>query len=65
MEISGLAIDPQTVSNFMRQMESNPKTEKVDLVAAEKFVKDGVALQKFSILVKRKTIELTQEKPKN
>ena len=52
MEIRGLALDPQTVSNFMRKLEETPSFGEVDLSYSKQTLKDGVPIQEFSVLAK-------------
>lgn len=52
MEIRGLALDPQTVSNFMRKLEETPSFGEVDLSYSKQMMKDNVPIQEFSLLAK-------------
>ena len=52
LEFQGFALDNQTISVFMKTLEASPYFGAVDLVDARVQKKDGVALQKFILLVK-------------
>ena len=52
IEISGAAVDPQTVSEFMRKVEDSLYFGNVELVYSRGENQDGVKLQAFSISAK-------------
>lgn len=49
MRLDGFAIDGETVSEFMRTLESSDYFPKILDVATEQVTKDGVKIQKFSL----------------
>lgn len=65
MELHGLALDPQTVSNFMRKLEETPSFGEVDLAYSKQTMKDNVPIQEFSVLAKLENpLTRQQEAPK-
>ena len=67
MEFKGLAIDPQTVSEFMRNLGDSVFFTTVDLDYSRQFIRDGVKLQEFSIvanLVDALELQAILNKPK-
>ena len=49
MNISGLALDGETVSQFMRALEEKEYFPKIEDIATEQTLKDGVKIQKFEL----------------
>jgi type IV pilus assembly protein PilN len=65
VEIRGISLDNQTVSVFMENLKTYPFFGDVDLVVANEFVKDGVKLREFQVLVKLKNpIQALAKDPK-
>ncbi len=52
MELRGLALDPQTVSNFMRKLEETPSFGEVDLAYSKQTMRENVPIQEFSVVAK-------------
>ena len=52
MELKGLAVDPQTVSEFMRELESSRFFTSVDLDYSRQLIRDSVKLQSFSVVAR-------------
>ena len=52
IEFQGLAVDPQTVSAFMRDLQGSVFFKSVDLSYSRLFLRDGVKLQKFAVVAK-------------
>lgn len=52
VEFAGLAVDPQTVSEFMRSLEESVFFTTVDLGFSRQSVRDEVKLQNFSVVAK-------------
>jgi type IV pilus assembly protein PilN len=52
MEFTGVAVDPQTVSEFMRKLDDSIYFDAVDLVYSRKSARNDVKLQDFSISAK-------------
>ena len=49
LSISGLAIDNQTVADFLRALSSHPYFNNVDLVETTQVEQEGIPLKRFSI----------------
>lgn len=52
LEFQGFAVDPQTISTFMRSLELSPYFASVDLLDSRLSPKDGVPVQKFTLSVR-------------
>ncbi len=52
IEFTGLAVDPQTVSRFMRKLENSVFFASVDLSYSRQHIRDEVKLQQFSVIGK-------------
>lgn len=50
VEFEGLAVDPQTVSMFMRELESSAYFNAVDLTYSRLSLRDDVKLQQFAVI---------------
>lgn len=49
MEFAGVALDNQTISLLMKQLEDQPFFDKIDLVFSKQYFKDNVGLKEFSL----------------
>lgn len=49
MDFSGIALDNQTISLLMKQLDDQPFFEKIDLVFSKQSFKDEVSLKEFSL----------------
>jgi len=49
MEFQGVALDNQTVSVFIKELNTSPFFSSVDLVVSKQLEQDGVALKEFSL----------------
>ena len=52
VEFTGIALDNQTVSRFMANLEKSDYFQQVDLVRSAQFIRDDVKLQQFSLSAK-------------
>ncbi len=63
LEFQGIALDPQTVSTFMTTLGASKWIQNVELVYSKQVVKQDVAIQEFSLLVKlRNALEVNKPK---
>lgn len=66
LEFRGVALDPQTVSLFMRSIKESKYFEGVDLIYSREYVREGVKLQQFSLSAKlANLLKLNQSEQKN
>ena len=49
VEFAGVALDNQTVSLFMRNLEGSEYFRNIELVRSQQYIRDGVKLQQFSL----------------
>lgn len=49
IEFTGVALDNQTISLLMKQLDDQPFFDKIDLVFSKQYFKDGVGLKEFSL----------------
>jgi len=49
LALEGIALDNETIANFMRRLDSSPYFEATDLIASEQQVIDGIKLKRFNI----------------
>jgi type IV pilus assembly protein PilN len=54
LEFKGFALDPQTVSSFITRLGTSDWVASVDLIYSRQAMRDDVAIQEFSFLVKLK-----------
>lgn len=65
VEFSGVALDNQTVSRFMANLEKSDFFHQVDLMRSAQYIRDDVKLQQFSLSAKlTNLLELKQSKDK-
>lgn len=49
LALEGIALDNETIADFMRRLDSSPYFEGTDLIASEQQVVDGIKLKRFNI----------------
>jgi type IV pilus assembly protein PilN len=55
LELSGIALDNQTVSDFMRNLEVYPRFQPVELGSSIEYVQDEIKLKQFTIIITLKS----------
>lgn len=49
LALEGIALDNETIADFMRRLDSSPYFEGTDLITSEQQIVDGVKLKRFNI----------------
>ena len=66
LEFQGVALDPQTVSSFMTQLGNSKWIGGVELIYSKQMMRQEVAVQEFSLLVKlRSSLDAGKDKAKD
>jgi type IV pilus assembly protein PilN len=55
LEVKGVALDEQTIANYMNQLKTRPLFSSVDLVLSTEFARDQVKLKEFTLSIPLKS----------